>query len=187
MRRLWLIFAQSVTVGLAVVFVLSALKPEWLPPSLQADTPARATKESGTTGDPASGSSTYRDAAREALPSVVHVYTTQKLSAPKHSLADDPVFRHFFGDSSEPEDGQNSGLGSGVIVSASGYVLTNYHVIEAADQIEVSLNDGRNLKARLVGSDRMSRRNTIAASLRYGSESNMPAVPWVRPSHGSET
>ena len=126
MRRLWLIFAQSVTVGLAVVFVLSALKPEWLPPSLQGDTPASATKDSGTTGDPASSSSTYRDAAREALPSVVHVYTTQKLSAPKHSLADDPVFRHFFGDSSEPEDGQNSGLGSGVIVSASGYVLTNY-------------------------------------------------------------
>ncbi len=176
MRRLWLIFAQSVTVGLAVVFVLSALKPEWLPPSLQGDTPASATKDSGTSGDPASGSSTYRDAAREALPSVVHVYTTQKLSAPKHSLADDPVFRHFFGDSSEPEDGQNSGLGSGVIVSASGYVLTNYHVIEAADQIEVSLNDGRNLKARLVGSDPETDLAVLQIEAEASEELKLPAI-----------
>ena len=176
MRKLWLIFAQSVTVGLAVVFVLSALKPEWLPPSLQADTPARATKESGTTGDPASGSSTYRDAAREALPSVVHVYTTQKLVAPKHPLVDDPIFRHFFGDSAESEDQPNSGLGSGVIVSASGYVLTNYHVIEAADQIEVSLNDGRNLKARLVGSDPETDLAVLQIEAEPSEELKLPAI-----------
>jgi len=176
MRRLWLIFAQSVTVGLAVVFVLSALKPEWLPQSLQVGTPVSPAKDSSAPGEPASSGSSYRDAARKALPSVVHVYTTQKLTAPKHSLADDPVFRHFFGDSSEPEDDQNSGLGSGVIVGANGYVLTNYHVIEAADQIEVSLNDGRNLKARLVGSDPETDLAVLQIEAEASEELKLPAI-----------
>ena len=176
MRRLWLIFAQSVTVGLAVVFVLSALKPEWLPQSLHVDASVSPVKDSGAPADPVLNGSSYRDAARKALPSVVHVYTTQKLTAPKHSLADDPVFRHFFGDSSEPEDDQNSGLGSGVIVSANGYVLTNYHVIEAADQIEVSLNDGRNLKARLVGSDPETDLAVLQIEAEASEELKLPAI-----------
>jgi serine protease DegQ len=176
MRRLWLIFAQSVTVGLAVVFVLGTLKPEWLPQSLRVDTSVSPTAESGAPADPASSGSSYRDAARKALPSVVHVYTTQKLTAPKHPLAEDPIFRHFFGDSSEPEDEQNSGLGSGVIVSTSGYVLTNYHVIEAADQIEVSLNDGRNLKARLVGSDPETDLAVLQIEAEPSEELKLPAI-----------
>ncbi|MBP6711596.1 MAG: trypsin-like peptidase domain-containing protein, partial [Propionivibrio sp.] len=80
------------------------------------------------------------------------------------------------GDSSEPEDGQNSGLGSGVIVSASGYVLTNYHVIEAADQIEVSLNDGRNLKARLVGSDPETDLAVLQIEAEASEELKLPAI-----------
>jgi serine protease DegQ len=84
---------------------------------------------------------------------VVHIFTSQTARLPRHPLMEDPVFRHFFGERFGEEQRRSSGLGSGVIVSADGYVLTNYHVIENADAVEVALNDGRKLKAKLVGSD----------------------------------
>jgi serine protease DegQ len=98
----------------------------------------------------------FRDGAKRALPSVVHVFTSKKIGKRRHPLADDPLFRHFFGD--EPEDRRDdeaakSGLGSGVIVSPDGYVLTNYHVIEGADQIEIALDNGRTHQAQPVGGD----------------------------------
>jgi len=149
MRKLWLIFAQTVTVALAVFFVVGTLKPEWLgrptPPVAQQEAPAGA-------DDAASGIS-YRDAARKALPAIVHIYTTQEIKTPRHPLLDDPIFRHFFGDKPDNRPQRNSGLGSGVIVSPNGYILTNFHVIEAADDIEVSLNDGHTQKAKVIGSD----------------------------------
>jgi serine protease DegQ len=152
MHRLWLIFAQTVTVALAMLFVVTTLKPEWLPNKTAAVTlhEAASTTSSGEQRNPAS----YRDASRAALPAVVHIYTTQQIKAQQHPLFDDPIFRHFFGD--RPEGGKqqrNSGLGSGVIVSANGYILTNFHVIEAADDIQVSLNDGKTYKAAVIGSD----------------------------------
>ncbi len=150
MHRLWLIFAQTVTVAVAVLFTLSTLKPEWLPRgqrvvALQTALPSSA--------DQAAPAGSYRDAARAALPSVVHIYTTQQVRQQRHPLFDDPIFRHFFGDRPDGESQRNSGLGSGVIVSQNGYILTNYHVIEAADDIQVSLNDGNTYRARTVGSD----------------------------------
>ena len=151
MHRLWLIFAQTVTVALALLFVVTTLKPEWLPSKSAAVTLHEvAPVAGGEAHNPAS----YREASRSALPAVVHIYTTQAIKAQRHPLFDDPIFRHFFGD--RPEGGKqqrNSGLGSGVIVSANGYILTNFHVIEAADDIQVSLNDGKTYKATVIGSD----------------------------------
>jgi len=150
MQRLWLIFAQTVTVALAILFVVSTLKPEWLP-----QRQAVVALQEAPAGDEDNRApiGSYRDAARAALPSVVHIYTTQAVKQQRHPLFDDPIFRHFFGDRPEGQPQQNSGLGSGVIVSPNGYILTNYHVIESADDIQVSLNDSKTYKARIVGSD----------------------------------
>jgi serine protease DegQ len=151
MHRLWLIFAQTVTVAVAILFVTSTLKPEWLPvrpgPVTVREAPAAPAG-----GEENKGSGSYREAARASLPSVVHIYTTQEIRRQRHPLLDDPIFRHFFGERPDVPQ-RNSGLGSGVIVSANGYILTNFHVVEAADDIQVSLNDGHAYKATIIGSD----------------------------------
>lgn len=150
MRRLWLIFAQTVTLMLAVMFVVGTLKPEWMP---RRQTVVALQEAPAGADDPLRSQLSYRDAARKALPAVVHIYTTQEIKAPRHPLMDDPIFRHFFGDRFDGRPQRNSGLGSGVIVSPNGYILTNYHVVEAADDIQVSLNDGHTHKAKVVGTD----------------------------------
>ena len=151
MRRLWLIFAQTVTVAVAFLFVLQTLKPEWLPSRPVPVTVQQAPSAGGDDEHKASGS--YREAARAALPAVVHIDTTQIIKKQRHPLLDDPVFRHFFGERPEGPPQQNLGLGSGVLVSNNGYILTNFHVVEAAKDIQVSLNDGHTYKAKVIGSD----------------------------------
>ena len=152
MHRLWLIFAQAVTVAVAVLFVVLTFKPDWLGSrpgpsvvSLQEAVAPAATQTRTATAS-------YADAAKKALPSVVHVYTSKEVKAPRHPFAEDPVFRYFFGDRFGGPQRQ-SGLGSGVIVSADGYILTNNHVVENMDEIEVATNDGRRFRARIVGTD----------------------------------
>ncbi len=168
MYRLWLIFAQAATVAVAVLFVVSTFRPEWLParaPGTVVQTvpsaPASAAARAGS----------YNDAVQRAAPSVVNIFTSKEIRSPKHPLLNDPVFRRFFGDQMPDEAQRAASLGSGVIVSSSGYVVTNHHVVEAADEIEVALADGKKLLAKVVGNDP----ETDIAILRVDAE-NLPAI-----------
>ncbi len=155
-RRTWLLFSQAVTVALALLFVVMTLKPEWLPRStmgaagmLPAPTLAAAPAPPAASATALYGSG-LAAAARRAAPAVVSVLASKPLKRNPH--ADDPRFRFFFGDSAaQPQ--QQTGLGSGVILSPEGYLLTNNHVIEGADEIEVQLTDGRQARARIIGTD----------------------------------
>jgi serine protease DegQ len=149
MRRYWLIFSQAVTVFVAAYFVVATLKPEWL---------GHGAAAVGTQGislvqapAPASGAAppgSFRVAAQRAAAAVVSINTT---TAPaRHPQASDPWFRFFFGDQDQMPQ---AGLGSGVIISADGYVLTNNHVVEGADEIEVMLNDSRHVRGKVIGTD----------------------------------
>ena len=176
LRTIWLTFAQAVTVVLAAMFILATLRPEWLParlsrPSDAVVAPAPAAGEAagkaapgtaGTGSGAAAGAAadrkdtppvSYSEAAKRAIPSVVNIFTTKagKLP-PNHPLQNDPLFKRFFGDQFSQRQ-QSSSLGSGVIVGADGLVITNYHVVESADDIEVLLSDGRRTKAKVVGGD----------------------------------
>ena len=157
MRRLWLIFSQAATVGLAVFFVVATLKPQWLARdglalgamvsevvSLRIAAPAAPGSAAAAGALPLHG---LAEAARLASPSVVSVITSQARSQNPHT--DDPSSRLFFGD----RDPVQQGVGSGVIVSPQGILLTNNHVVEDAGEIDVRLADGREARAEVVGTD----------------------------------
>ena len=154
MYRLWLIFAQAATVAVAVLFVVSTFRPEWLPRARRRAA-SLVVQQAPTTGPlpTAVRAGSYHEAVQRAAPSVVNIFTSKEIRSPRHPLLNDPLFRRFFGDQLPDEAQRASSLGSGVIVSASGYVLTNHHVVEAADEIEVALADGKKLLAKVVGND----------------------------------
>ncbi|MBB1162546.1 S1C family serine protease [Aquariibacter albus] len=155
MRKTWLIFSQAVTVALALLFVVATLKPEWLdrrplasvvpvmPPPSGSTAPVMVSQVPGTAG------LGFAPAAKKAAPAVVSVVTSK--TAQRNPQSVDPWFRFFFGERGEPQP--QGGIGSGVIVSADGYVLTNNHVIDGVDEIEVVVSDGRRTAARVIGSD----------------------------------
>ncbi|MBU1330487.1 MAG: trypsin-like peptidase domain-containing protein [Gammaproteobacteria bacterium] len=99
------------------------------------------------------GPASYADAVTIASPAVANLYTTKFANKPTHPLFEDPQFRKFFGDNLPKQRRMESSLGSAVIMSHEGYLLTNNHVTAGADQIVVALKDGRETLARVIGSD----------------------------------
>ena len=95
----------------------------------------------------------YADAVDRAAPAVVNIYTRKALEQRRHPLADHPLYRHLQRHLEQPQQRQQSALGSGVIVDTRGYLLTNEHVIRGAEDILVLLHDGRETRAQLVGTD----------------------------------
>ncbi len=175
MRRLWLLFAQTATVALALWFIVATLKPEWLnnlPGSsrqVRLGSSTVAVQVAPANALPATQGS-YRDAARVAMPSVVNIYTTKGSRQARNPMLDDPFFRKFFGERPEMDEKQVS-LGSGVVISSQGYILTNNHVVEAADEIEVAFADGRKAVAKVVGADPETDLAVVKVALQ-----NLPAI-----------
>jgi serine protease DegQ len=168
-KRLWLIFAQAVTVFLAGYFVVSTLKPSWLGSSskpLQSIT----VKESSPTNELTPGS--YHEAVKKSMPAIVNVFSSKNEKLTQNKPNSNPHqrpkpkgkptpenqeewFNFFFGDpqGGPSQDEPEFNTGSGVLVSKEGLILTNHHVIEGADKIEIALGDGRKTIAKLIGSD----------------------------------
>lgn len=176
MRKFWLLFAQATTIGLAVLFVIHTLKPGLLPNAARSGVVTLYEDAPEPKGQlPATG---FSAAAQKVMPAVVNIYTTNEVKVPLNPFIDDPRFRFFFGDQFEESQPQSSSsLGSGVIVSHDGYILTNHHVIESADQIEVALADGRKTKGRIIGSDP----ETDLAVIKIDLGNNLPAITFGHP------
>ncbi len=148
MKRVWLLFSQTVTVLLAAYFVVATLKPDWVARRGLA-TAALSMVEAPATSPGAVPFGSFRQAAQKASAAVVSINTSK--TAKRGDKSGDPWFRFFFGEQGNNEP--QMGLGSGVIVSTSGYVLTNNHVIDGADEIEVILNDARHAHGKVIGTD----------------------------------
>jgi serine protease DegQ len=181
LKRFWLVLAQIITVLVLGTFVVKTLKPQWLPsawpnlfstgkaPSVVGDKTPIAPREAPRN---LSGLS-YHDAVKTALPSVVRIYTSRLVQKSPFS---DPILDQMYNQNQAP--GSESGLGSGVIIDAQGYIVTNHHVVDSADQIEVALSDGRRASAVVVGSDP----DTDVAVLKI----DLPNLPNITLGHDDE-
>lgn len=151
-RDFFKFFMTYATIGLIAAWIVVTLFPNSLPHDTPAVKVKIAESNASRTGNTV-GPVSYADAVEIAAPAVVNIYTTKVVQQRINPLAEDPLFRRFFGDISTPRPQLQNSLGSGVIVSAQGYILTNNHVIAEADEILVAFKDGRTAQAKLVGND----------------------------------
>ncbi|MES2182765.1 MAG: Do family serine endopeptidase [Pseudomonadota bacterium] len=178
-KKFWLIFAQAITICLAALFLVRMFFPSWWSNVLdKPNTVVVKQMESGINADGNNrmpGSFSY--AVKKAMPAVVNIFTSKNAPAnPHQKYLDDPTFRQFFGDQLDG-DGQSqpeNSLGSGVIVSEQGMILTNNHVVAAADEIEVAMADGRKISAKVVGTDP----DTDLALIKIDAE-HLPAITFA--------
>jgi serine protease DegQ len=168
LRRFWLLFAQVATICLAALFVVATLRPDLLARYTGKNNIVLVQENPTAVVGPKIES--LADAAKKAMPSVVNVYTSKEVRQ-RRPMLDDPILRRFFPGLNEDQIRRATSLGSGVIVSTEGYVLTNNHVIEDADDIQLVLSDGRRLHARVRGSDPESDLAVLKAD-----GTNLPAI-----------
>lgn len=176
-QKLWLIFSQTVTVCLALIFVLRLFFPNLIEGILPKKTNPLVVKYA----EPSLGiniAGSYSQAVKKAMPTVVNIFTSKNVTNnPHQKYLDDPTFRQFFGDQLDDQDRPSqpeNSLGSGVIVSAQGLILTNNHVIAGADEIEIALSDGRKMSAKVVGTDP----ETDLALIKIEAD-NLPAIAFA--------
>ncbi len=167
-------FLQAATVGILAAVLLLFFKPDWFDsghPIIEIRQAPEHVIPAATT-PPSTRPASYAGAVEPAAKAVVNVYTSKVITRKRHPLLDDPLFRHFFGNQlGTPRKRTQTSLGSGVIVSGQGYILTNNHVIAGADEIQVLLQDGRSSSASVVGVDA----DTDLAVLRIGLD-NLPTI-----------
>lgn len=172
-KKLWLIFAQAATISMAILLVLRVFSPNFLNKGQQNVVVNQV--ESSLNANLAGS---YSLAAKKAMPAVVNIFTSKKSPEnPHQKFLDDPAFRQFFGDQLDDLDSQSqpeNSLGSGVIVSEQGLILTNNHVVASADEIEIALADGRKLSAKVVGTDP----DTDLALIKVDAE-HLPAITFA--------
>ncbi len=174
MRKLWLIFSQAVTISLAALFVVVTLRPDLV--TWGGRNGGIVTVRETQDGPHDRPTASLSAAAKKAMPSVVNIFTSKEVKVPRHPFMDDPLFRRFFGDQLDGDTQHSSSLGSGVIIGPEGYILTNHHVIEAADEIELALADGRKAPAKIVGTDPETDLAVLKVNL-----TNLPAVTFGNP------
>ncbi|HET9046804.1 MAG TPA: trypsin-like peptidase domain-containing protein [Casimicrobiaceae bacterium] len=174
LRKFWLLFAQACTLCLAVLFVVATLRPDLLPRLSGKAASVVTVQEATTTPSSTAGAghqTTYADAAKRAMPAVVNIYSSKVVKA-RNPVLDDSLLQKLFPDFAQRVPSRRAtNLGSGVIVAPEGYVLTNHHVVDGADDIELVLADGRQVRARVKGSDPES----DLAVLKADGE-NLPAI-----------
>ncbi|HEU4509282.1 MAG TPA: Do family serine endopeptidase [Pyrinomonadaceae bacterium] len=149
-------------------------EPDNPPPTAPPATSTPVTSSSNNTGGAVASPTSFADVVARVAPAVVTIHSARRARAPRqHPFFDDPRFREFFGLPRGPQQDAPAvrGLGSGVIVSNEGYVLTNHHVIDGAEEITVELNDHRTYTARLIGSDPPSDLAVLKVD-----ESNLPVL-----------
>jgi len=168
LHHFWLLFAQITTVCLGLLFVVATLRPDLLARISGRNNVVLVQESAPVVQAPQVES--LAAAAKKAMPSVVNVYTSKEVRQ-RSPLADDPLLRRFFPGLEGGEARRATSLGSGVIVSQEGYVLTNNHVIDGADDIQLVLADGRRLRATVRGSDPESDLAVLKADGK-----NLPAI-----------
>jgi serine protease DegQ len=170
LKKFWLLFAQACTLCLAALFVVATLRPDLLPRPAGKGSNVVTLQQAPAPAATARAAS-YADAAKRAMPAVVNIYTSKAVRT-RNPLLDDSILRRYFPELAERAPTRRAtSLGSGVIVAPEGYVLTNHHVIDGADDIELVLADGRELHAHVRGVDPES----DLAVLKADGE-NLPAI-----------